>query len=795
MQAKWMRAAVWPLVAALFVGFFVITMIGAPRAFAQNSCDALIVDEAGIFGSGTSKVEAAAQDLERSGAYVRVRTMKTVGSFGNLEVYAKQTAAQCSSWQGLSGGVKGNLVVFLIAMKEHDTLIFYGDRWAGAPLNDQQTDRIQEKVMGTRFGDGDFVGGFVSGIREVKRLVDLQASVSVGQPQQPVVIVQQKTEGKPANLSGLWMVLGSIVFAVVAIVVGAFLFRHARQRRVEMERRRAAQQKANIARKKVNGLIFPQLSDAVRRVEVKIEALKGVASDEDTRSLQENFEQASRTVDKVVLTYNSRAVESGLSEAEYANLEKEYQGLLEELKGVDTVIVQTEKEANDLEFAVSQASTKIDEVDASIKDVVERIDSVRQQGFNAASSEEFAENVRQTLDRARTAYREKRFMLVMTALKEAKDLCEKSVGAAEELPRKKQESEKAIAALPTRIEKVKSAIEEGRTVFDGIAAAYAESSWDNVAGNGTEAENRVNWALEVVDDAQEAATMEAQEWDKALEICKEANGWLDQAESFMRSVVALEGNLAQAKQAAPGEIAAAEADIRKAWDYIERYDADIRESREDELRGAEAVLQTAKAEYEQGKPDYLKVVELSQKANSSADRIFAEARSEKEAVDRLRATADSEILEAQAAVSKAEQYIEDHSYVVGMTAKNNLSEAQEYLQKAKAASDLQAKIDFAQKSEAEAKQAYSGACHNVSAAQTSYHESYTPSTVYTPTTVHHHYHRDTWGSPAPSPRRYSSPSPSPRPSSSPRIGGGGGHGSSTRFSSGGGRGHGSSTKW
>lgn len=58
-------------------------------------------------------------------------------------------------------------------------------------------------------------------------------------------------------------------------------------------------------------------------------------------------------------------------------------------------------------------------------------------------------------------------------------------------------------------------IDKGRTLFEKLSAGYAETTWVSVRGNGTEAENRVNWAVDALEDARTAIGQEEQEWHRA----------------------------------------------------------------------------------------------------------------------------------------------------------------------------------------------------------------------------------------------------------------------------------------
>ena len=179
--------------------------------------------------------------------------------------------------------------------------------------------------------------------------------------------------------------------------------------------------------------------------------------------------------------------------------------------------------------------------------------------------------------------------------------------AVTDLPQKKQQAQTAIALLSSQIERTKETVIQGSSVFDRLSQEYAESSWESVRGNGTEAENRVNWAVQAVADASLAASEETQEWHKALELVDKGNAWLNEAQSLIKSISDIAEILKIARRDAPNEIKAARVDIATAWDYINRYDDDIRESLEDDLHTAEKMVESAGDELKLPRPDYLKV--------------------------------------------------------------------------------------------------------------------------------------------------------------------------------------------
>lgn len=687
--------------------FFAAALLTPSIGHGQNECDQLVVDEANVFGKDITRVESAAQELVKAGADVRVRTIRTFAPADNLDRFEMLLERQCASWTAPDGTRKNNLIVLMISSEERKTGLYYGSQWENV-LGAHWT-RIQTEVMNPHFRQGDFVGGFVNGLREVRRLVDRQVSGGA------------KPEG--AGASPFRIVLFGVFFLSTSIA-GVFFFR-ARGR--TKERRRAAQQKARLAKQAAASLVN-ELVQKVQMLEIKINATAAKVSEDDIRPLQEGLGKARQLVDNGAQSYSELSHSAGdpnnpkLSEAQYSSLEEAYKKVLVVLREGNSVVSDVEKWIDSLQEVMAQLPSAIAEVKTAMTEAVEKQGAARKGGLKTDYPAELLGKARQSLEQAVASSQKKQFAQAMQYANEAQEMASQAAKEAEELPLKKQEAEAGIAALPSRIERVKEAIVQGRGIFERIRGTYAPSSWQSIVGNGTEAENRINWALESLEAARAAATMEQQDWKKGLEILQTSNSWLDEAESFLRSIAALEVNLAAAQRDAPGEISAAQADISKAWDYIHKYDEDIRESLEEDLRQAERKLESATNELKKEKADYLEVCQQAREANASADKILAEARNEHEATERVRAKAATALRDARASVSKAKEYIEDHSRDVAGTAKEYLRDAQDELFHAERASDPSVRVSHAEKAESAAETAYSMAREDVARAERSRQE-------------------------------------------------------------------------
>ncbi len=94
MQVKQFLNKIRDIILLASITTFVIIGLVPISVTAQNLCDQLIVDDARVFDNHTSEVEAAARKLISRGADVRVRTITTFGSAGNLDRFEAQLEQQ-----------------------------------------------------------------------------------------------------------------------------------------------------------------------------------------------------------------------------------------------------------------------------------------------------------------------------------------------------------------------------------------------------------------------------------------------------------------------------------------------------------------------------------------------------------------------------------------------------------------------------------------------------------------------------------------------------------------------------
>jgi len=754
-------------------------LASAGVALAQSQDQLLVVDGAGIFDDRIVEVQTAAEWLQTTGADVRVRTIASFNGFGNLDLYEQDLERRSPSWLGPDGNRKNNLIVIIICLQGGgQTGLYYGEYWED--ILDRSWNSLMSDVMNPLFREGDYAGGAVAGLDAIGRLIEEGGSSGV---------VPQGS-----GMSTLAAVLLSLV-AMAAIIIGLVLITSHRRSRA---RRAGLRQKALLARQGAAAGIN-ELIEAAQMLDIKVDVTASRVAPEDAAPLRSGLAEARRLIDISSQRYSELSHSAAdptnpkLGEAELAAIEPEFRGILENLRQARESVRAVDGRVSALQQMMDGFPVRVAEVDAAMERATIKHDELSRAGFNTAYAIDLLARGRVTLAMAHDLASRKRFREGAEYVGLAGAQVQQSIQVAEELPQKKKEAEAAVPALATRIMQVKAAIERGRALFERLSAEYAETTWVAVRGNGTEAENRVDWAEDALEEARAAAGPERQEWHRALELVAGASGSLAEAEALVASISELEVSLRAARRDSAGEIAAAQADVTRAWEFINRYDEDIRESLEDDLRAAEATIETAREELKREKPDYLRVCKLAREANEAADRILVQAQDEHETAERLRARAASALRDAQAKVTMVSRFVQVRHPFVQDQARNRLVEATAALQQAEAVTDANSRITLAERAEAAADEAYSLAQRDVNASwgrpqQGPGSSGFNTPTVFFPSGGSSGGARP-WGS---RPTAGSRPASSPRPSSSSRPGGGGstswGSGSRSGGSRGGGGG-------
>jgi uncharacterized membrane protein YgcG/chromosome segregation ATPase len=652
-----------------------IYVLSAPAALAFD-CDSLVADEAGWFKGDTAKVEAAAQKLVNDGTTVRVRTVADYGKAGSLDAYKLKVQKDCPSWLAPDGGMRNNLIVFMAsAAPTHGILVSAGDQWGKRSLTTDVTTAIQNDLMAPRFRERDISGGFIAAIDRAAQLVDLQLHPPAAQGGGQTTIINKTS----ADYSGVWKIFFWALFMVFVLVFGSIIVRGRTKTR---EEQRAAQLSAKTTLTACANMINGFDDNAKAIFTAKVNKVAGLLADADATELKsrlapivQDFAKAAASFARLGDIAASNPSRDGLSAAEYKQIERGYGAVKGQLDAVTTAKSELEAELAKLQQDAETAPSKISAADSAIKTALQAVADAQSKGYKTIEADNLVVEAKSLLTAAEKDLESKKPGSAASGAIAASRKAAEAVASAQSLPQTKSNVDKKLATLNARQKAAEENATSTRKVFADLEAGYVASSWQSVAGNGTEAEKRIIASAKTGADAAKAASMEVQDWTKASQLTNDALELLGESEKLLKAISDRSKSLADAKAKAPEEINDAEADINKATVYIDEFEADINPTLKTDLATAKTKLAQAVGEMRKRQPDYILVVKTAQAANSAADRIFETASEEHEAVERKKKQLKSLVEEAKRSIDTAQSYISIHASDVSAKASNLLGSA------------------------------------------------------------------------------------------------------------------------
>jgi uncharacterized membrane protein YgcG len=308
---------------------------------ALNADQTPVIDDANIFANRVGEVEAAAKKLVSQGADMRVRTILTYGSSGNLDRYEAQIEEISPSWKGPDSNLKSNMIVLIISLQERQTGLYYGLYWEDILANNWM--RIQTQAMNPLFQSGDFAGGTVKGLEEIQRLIQGKGQTQLLSPT-PSGTVQPQPASQPASGGSMSWIIPVVMVAVIGLAVGLLLFWN---RQKNQAKRQAARQKAMLAKQGAASGIN-ELIEIMQMLEIKVNVTADKIAAEEGATLKDGLEKARGLINQSSQTYSELSHSAGdpenpkLGESELGVIEGEYQKILGNLRQAREAIKGTE---------------------------------------------------------------------------------------------------------------------------------------------------------------------------------------------------------------------------------------------------------------------------------------------------------------------------------------------------------------------------------------------------------------------------------------------------------------------
>lgn len=701
------------LSARFLLSFAVILISLTGQSALSQDCSSMVRDDAHLFGANIGRVTRAAEALQNDGAQVYVRTFPTTGDQATAALLEHHLESQCPDWQAADGTRKENLVAIIYADRDaagkHSITVSTGGR-IDSLVPPTEIDRIRAQVIIAELKRGQNAEAFTDGLNAIRASYEGSRNTTAAQtlPAQPQTIPIQETA--PVNFTGLWVAL----LIVLLGVVGWFFY----GLRTQMGRRRAARLKTQQVYNSVTAQI--NTIDANKNtLRSSYNILSPHLPAEERQKLEANLALISATYDEACADFGTKRTsdleKSGLSVEEYDILREPYQDILDKLNRAAALISETTSHLEDLQAQIEAAPKKVQEAQATLNALRGGLQQVKSAGFKTETYEALATNAQNIIEQSSQALQNNLFFEALDRINQVKAVLAQ-VAAGPALPNKKAELDNQIIVLKNRIEQTRNSIGLCKPIIDRLDTTFAPESFESVAGNGSQSTEHVNWCDRALPMCADFVTMEKQDWQKAEDIITEANGHLDRADSLVNSIVAMEKSLNIARDGASKDVQAAEQDLNAAEEYISSHKNDLHTETGERLLQARETVAQARAELQKPKPDYFEAVKAAKKAHAVADEVLAAARTEYEALERLRQKAAGAFRIATSRVSKARDYIYDHGQYVSVDARSTADAAEQYLtsmQKCSDSGDLEGVVKWAAMADEAGKRAYNQAREDV----------------------------------------------------------------------------------
>jgi hypothetical protein len=715
-----------------FIGLLALLLLLAAPALAQSG-RLVYHDDAGTLDR--SKVTRAAQPLVNRGAQVAIYT---VNSNGGADDFQRRLEAE-----GLASGgsVNPNLIAIYISYNPRYSEIRGGDRWNAALKTNNNIDAIRNNELNAGLRDGDASTAVGNALGAIDQAIanPPQAgggtNVNVGSGTFiPIVL--------GVIFLVLLLVVGPLAWRSLSKRRQAARAYAQAQQAADDARKQAGVAIADLGQDMKSAQEKAQY-DQVSYPAADVEALarmQGAAEDQFVKAqeefdrvgeslaakaqpTQEQYQATASSYGGVVQMIEAARRTLDQAEARRAELDKinaaapgevdrvkkaladaaqRLQALDQDFARPDAIIrpagdmvgraesLLAEHRAADAIAASGAASAVIDELNqilASYADLREGISAGRAgaekaaaQGYRVEAGMKALATAEERLQQAATTL-EHDVGAARTLLEQAEAARAEGVDRGGGMPALRRANDERLPAIKQAGEQLAAYIDEGRKAFD-LVDEFAENTWSDIRGNGSEAQAAATRAQDSWERATTRNTMDEQDFLGAKEDLDEAEKQIALARTLVDSILQRLKDLEAARDNARQEISTAQKDIEQGWNYVRANDPDVGKTPEQSLAQAEELIKQANAELAKPRPDWLAIIKQAQEANRLADQSLANARSEVEAMDKLRQQATHAQQLATAEVQKIIQFVSLHPNDIPASSEQELNQLQAAVQHA-----------------------------------------------------------------------------------------------------------------
>jgi hypothetical protein len=706
----------------------ILLLLLATPALAQSG-RLIYHDDAGKLDR--SRVQRAAQPLLNRGATVALYAENTGGDAAFQQRLEQDGLASGSS-------IRSDVIAVFVSLQDRYSGIRFGDQWNAALSTNDNYEQIRKNKLNAGLSASSFTDGFVNALGAIDQAIASPPTAGGG--------TQINFNPTPLVLGVIFLVLlfvgGPLIWRSVS-KRRAIAQAYARARQAAEDARKQAgaaiadlgqvmknaQEKAQYDQVSYPAAEVEQLAHVQRTAEAQFVKAQeqfdqaGEALAIRREPTQQEYQAAASAYSAVTALVEQARGTLDQAETRRAELDKlnaaapgeverskkaladaaeRLEALGQDFPRPDAVLrpgqelveraeaLLAEHRAADAIAAAGAASAVIDQLNtmlASYNDIREGISAGRagaekatRQGYRIEAGLAAFDRAEELLRQATVAL-ERDVAQAGALLEQAEAARAEGVARGGGMPALRKANEEHLARVEQAGQQLAGAIAEGRNAF-ALVDEFAENTWSDIRGNGSEAEAAANQAHALWERATQRNTMEQQDFLGAQQDLNEADKQIAFAHTLIEAILQRLKDLQAARDTARQDIASAQADIEQGWSYVHSNDPDVGKQPEQTLAQAEALIKQANAELTHSRPDWLMIVKQAREANRLADQSMANARSEVEAMNKLREQAAHAQQLATAEVQKIVQFTAIHANDIPASSEQKLARLQNDVQRA-----------------------------------------------------------------------------------------------------------------
>lgn len=563
------------------LALLLLLLLPVDPARAASACGGLVRDDADLLDAGEeAEVIAAAEALVDQAVRPLVVVTDTLGGRDSEDVLVDLVTG-CPGLTTGDGEWGSNVLGVIVAVDDRETGVYEG---GGLPELDVSRTDVDVDVMNPMFADGELAGGLVAGL---EAMTDIRADA--------VAAAEAAGSGDPSDGDGagggLWFLGGAGAVGLVGAGGTALVRRRQQARAVADAHAAAVSAQAGLAQ---------QVIDLERDLEVASIAARSLAERlglAEATTVRERIAATRSSVDATLTRWyalTARIDPTPTADvATYQSIEQALRamtGQLEEAGGAASALSGHVAEVEALEEGFAGRMSAVATAQGTTRAAMAE---AQRRGYRTDPAEEDLRLSVDAVARAEAAMAER----LILAADEHLDLAEVAVadaqGWVEGIEVMRAGMAEDTEALRERRQQLLDRVEPALATMEELEQRWATSAWEDVAGNGSEAEAELASAAAALERTAHAQLLDVQDWDGADEALDVAEQDLQDAAALLDAIAERRRRIVEAADLLGPTLESAVAVVEEARGYIAGHAADIDDALEVQVADLAATIDRA----------------------------------------------------------------------------------------------------------------------------------------------------------------------------------------------------------